>query len=499
METTLYAKLMELNKTDEYPFHMPGHKRNIFEETNSEILNADGRNTFFSEVLKMDITEIEGFDNLHHPEGIIREEQEFASELFGTKETFYLVNGSTCGVLSAICGCAEEGSKIVLARNSHKSAYNGAYLKNLDTYYVYPTCNLEKSDLCGPITACDVAEQMDACGAKICFITSPTYEGILSNIEEIADAVHKRGGILIVDEAHGAHLGFHTYFPESAITKGGDIVIQSLHKTLPSMTQTALLHICSDRVNSSNIRRYLGMFQSSSPSYVLMASMSVCIHSLAKKKDVYFEAYTEKLKKFYEFAKSMKNISVLAKEDVVRLYDGQMDPSKIILRVEMLYDEKGCRYKGIELARDLAETYHLQTEMVSENYVIAMTSIFDTEKGFERLIRALTEIDKKLHRGRDGRGKGLNSGEETAPCGEVIEKIITVREAVDGKSRAVSWEKAKGEICAEYIYLYPPGSPIVVPGERITPVIWEQIEQYRKAGLNIQGPESYNLEFIYVV
>lgn len=505
MEKYLYEKLAELNQSDEYPFHMPGHKRNVIQK---KALKHNISGNPVREVVQMDITEIEGFDNLHHSEGIIQQEQEFAAKLYGARQTFYLVNGSTCGVLSAICGSLAEGEKIVLARNSHKSAYNAVYLKKLEAHYVYPVYHSEKPDFCGPVRATDIARQMDETGAKVCFVTSPTYEGILSDIEKIADMVHEREGILIVDEAHGAHLGFHSYFPESAISRGADIVIQSLHKTLPSLTQTALLHICSDRPKVQEIRKYLGIFQSSSPSYVLMASMSDCLHFLAEEKETLFSDYAGRLEIFFEKAKSLKAISVLNRDNVSELFHAQMDPSKLNICVENVFDGKGIKYKGRDLAKDLIEKYHLQPEMVSENYVLAMTSIFDTEEGFQRLLKALVEIDAKLYQGNTDSGTCRDDSVNVADtAGEKSirhksrEKEIRKPDKIDKieeTTRLVPWEEAVGEISEEYIYLYPPGSPIIVPGEEITPERWKKIDSYKKMGLNIQGPLDYELNNILV-
>ncbi|MCR5339348.1 MAG: hypothetical protein K6E75_12415, partial [Lachnospiraceae bacterium] len=282
--------LNDLAASDRYPFHMPGHKRQPLNETEADPENrkTNGEKDISVEKLlqaasRYDITEIEGFDDLHHPQGVIREEQLRAARLFGAKESYYLVNGSTAGILAAICSQTKHEEGIIFARNSHRSAYHAVYLNGLKVCYLYPqqislqdlfhisTADQDingmhvKDTIPGPIDPQDVGRAMEESGYKVVCITSPSYEGIVSDIRAIAEQVHSRGGILIVDEAHGAHLSafqtiseryktkYHTdetgiqeneivkivsSFPKSAVRSGADIVIESLHKTLPSLTQT---------------------------------------------------------------------------------------------------------------------------------------------------------------------------------------------------------------------------------------------------------------------
>ncbi len=485
MKETLYDKLDKLKLSDEYAFHMPGHKRNEDEGP-------------FAEVMKMDITEIDGFDNLHHPEEIIKEEQEFAAKLYGAKKTFFLVNGSTAGILAAICGTTSDSENIVFSRNAHKSAYHALYLKDLSAYYIYPQQGKEKKYIQGRILPEDVEKQMERSGAKVVFVTSPTYEGIVSDISSIAEVVHKRNGILIVDEAHGAHFGFHSYFPKSAIGQGADIVIQSLHKTLPSLTQTALLHICSNRINEQEVARWLSIFQTSSPSYVLMASMSRCLHEISEKAEIYFSQYRQKLDSFYECTRGLTCLSVMHPTDAQKFFQAQTDPSKIVICAENLVDEKGKNFGGKQLGEILLKTYGLQMEMISEKYVLAMTSIYDSQEGFRRLTQALKEIDKTLKR-KDL----LESTKELADTGTgdgvKAQAFMTIKQALNGNKEKKKWADCVESISAEYVYLYPPGSPILVPGEKITSQIQKEIDNYKKQGLNVLGPADDNWEQFTIV
>ena len=253
----LEEELKTLAESDMYPFHMPGHKRNMKLQVNP---------------YAYDITEIDDFDNLHEAEGIIAQAQQRAAELFHAEKSFFLVNGSTCGILAAISAAVPKGGRILMARNCHKAAYHAAYLRGLQISYVYPV--ITQFGIQGSIRVEDVAAalQEDA-SIQAVVITSPTYDGILSDIASIAELAHSYNIPLIVDEAHGAHLGFYSYFPQAAIQLGADVVIQSLHKTLPSFTQTAILHMNKGLVRQEDIIRFLSIYETSSPSYLFLAGI----------------------------------------------------------------------------------------------------------------------------------------------------------------------------------------------------------------------------------
>ncbi len=374
----LDESLYEYSKTDFYPFHMPGHKRQV-------------HSPYLRNPYEVDITEITDFDNLHHAEGIIKENQELAASLYhadkswflingstagilaavsactlrggkllmarnchkavyhaaylrGLDKSWFLINGSTAGILAAVSACTLRGGKLLMARNCHKAVYHAAYLRGLETTYLYPSyepfCGLnggilpedvEKSllenediqavvitspsydgivsdylypsyepfcGLNGGILPEDVEKSLlENEDIQAVVITSPSYDGIVSDIAKIAQIVHRYGIPLIVDEAHGAHFAFHQYFPVSALDLGADIVIHSLHKTLPAMTQTALLHKKGDLVSTEKLEEFLGIYETSSPSYILMGGISYCLRFLKehKKGDL---VSTEKLEEF---------------------------------------------------------------------------------------------------------------------------------------------------------------------------------------------------------
>lgn len=458
----LYEKLEAYGKSDYYGFHMPGHKRN------SDVTQA---NLPYG----IDITEIEGFDNLHHAEEIIREAEVRAASMYHAEETHYLINGSTAGILSAVMGCTKKGGKILMARNCHKSVYHAVFLNELRPVYIYPEFDetMELNMAVSPEKIERLLEEHKEVQAVV--LTSPTYDGVLSDIERISEIVHQKKIPLIVDEAHGAHFGFHPYFPENANTKGADVVIHSLHKTLPALTQTALIHLNGTRIDRRKIRNYLHIFQTSSPSYVLMASMDECLRMVAEQGDVLFETYVKNLESKRVELKKLKHIRLMETEE--------FDRSKLVLSVKDTILKKENRvFTGKMLYERLLLEYHLQMEMAAGSYVIAMTSIGDTKEGMDRLLSALFEIDEELEK---------NSEEEKRYYLPRQEQVLTSFE-VEGMRRmetvkSLSWQKSAGFISMEYAYLYPPGIPLIVPGERITKETAAMLVDYQNKGFSVEG------------
>ncbi|MCH5281490.1 MAG: aminotransferase class I/II-fold pyridoxal phosphate-dependent enzyme [Lachnospiraceae bacterium] len=466
----LRSALEQLQKSDMYPFHMPGHKRREIDYLTQ------------SSYLK-DITEIDGFDNLHCPEGIIKEEQEFAASLFGAKESFFLINGSSVGVLAAIAAAKDSDSekKILMGRNSHKSAYNGLYLWDIRAEYLYPR-QYRGVSFVGAISVKEVERALSKSndyGAV--FITSPTYEGIISDIKGICELAHQKDIPVIVDEAHGAHLGIFggdDYFPLGAIASGADVVIQSLHKTLPSLTQTAVLHIQGDLVDVKKIKSRLSMLQSSSPSYILMESISACLHACDEYREDYRNHYKSRLQSFYKEMKSLSRLKLLTNEtlDKGQAEETMKDPGKILIHVG------SSGLNGRQLYDILRERYHLQMEMAAVDYVIAMTSFADDEEGFLRLETALKEIDQEASGSERGH---LISMEFDRP-----EAVYTIRQALEAEKEQVPLSESIGRISGEFLYFYPPGIPFLVPGERIGETVPDLAREAKNNGLILQGTED---------
>lgn len=490
----LYERLSAYADSDIYPYHMPGHKRQRW-------------GVLPEAMFKMDITEIDSFDNLHQPEGILLELQQEAARLYGSEECYYLVNGSTCGILSALSGALPFGGHILMARNCHKSAYHAAYLRHLKISYLYPHC-LEACGIADVMTPEQVRSALEAeSDIQAVLIVSPTYEGRISDISGIAEIVHERGIPLIVDEAHGAHLGLAEDFPLNSCQAGADLVIHSVHKTLPALTQSALLHVNGNLVDRDRLRRFLHIYQTSSPSYLLLAGIDNALEYVRQQGRTAFSQFRERYDRMMEALSECRCLKFLAGNS------REQDRGKLVISV---------RYAGItgkQLSDILLKEYHLQTEMSSGDYALAMFTVNDSEEAYLRMTEALLEIDYRLQeRSIEETFSGWNedslkkaSPEEslakktwgkhsfdketrmqfalekrTAAEGEV-RKPIPLAEAWDMESEEVALKNSVGRYAAEFVNLYPPGVPLLVPGEQMTEGLYQEILRDLEAELIVQG------------
>lgn len=445
----LYKLLKNYSKKHITAMHMPGHKRHNF------IKNSLPYN--------LDITEIDGFDNLHNAKTILKDCMTKATNLYKTVQSFYLINGSTCGILTAIKSCCDIGDKIIISKNCHKSVFNAIELLNLQHVFIDAHFDQDTNIFCD-ILASDVKNCLEKNkDAKCVLITSPTYEGVISNIKEIAKVVHKFNIPLIVDEAHGAHLFLEN---KSAINFGADIVINSLHKTLPSLTQTALLHVCSKRVDLYKIQKNLATFESSSPSYILMASIDECITFMQKHGKKYYEKLQKNLNLFKNKISKLKHLYILGYNTTIPFYD--FDKTKIVIFTN------NTNISGETLMQKLREN-KIELEMCYTNYALAMSTIFDTKKDLMRLCNVLLKIDKNLeHSKNDVFIKNTDSL-----------SVITIHNATTREGENVKFKESINRVCKEFVYVYPPGIPILVPGQVITKEIYEYIMSLEKNNLNV--------------
>lgn len=515
-----------LSKLDKYkdenivPMHMPGAKRN---KELIELYMGDMGNPY-----EKDITEINGFDNMHNAETIIKDAFDEAAELYGADESWYLVNGSTAGNMSAICGVTHKNDVVIMARNCHISVYNAVILNELNPVYIYPEYDEEYGYYKG-ITLKEIKVIVDKYSSdhdrndiKAVILTSPTYEGNVSDIKSIAEYLHQYNIPLIVDEAHGAHFNFSESFPQSAVKSGADVVINSVHKTLPSLTQTAIMHINYGIVDVERIRRYWNIYQSTSPSYILMSSIARSLSIVKNDGDKLFAEYVDKLTILRNGLSELKHIRLINTDDISKLVLGYKD-------AKWLYDTLFYKYK-------------IQLEMSSIKYVIAMTSIFDSQEYYDRFLAALKEIDEeldnrvlaalkeideeidesrskydredilnsKVDKDLDNRFNSIHNGEadnrlnyssiNNQDNGNKVniadfrdEQTLTIAEAFNRRDLSgcdeiqMNNEKIYGKISGESVYVYPPGIPILCPGEVITRKIIAILEAAGEAGLEVVG------------
>ncbi len=468
----LFNQLKKHSASEMYPYHMPGHKRHCFGELSQDSYQCD-------------ITEIEGFDNLHDATGILKVLQDQAAAMYGADESFYLVNGSTAGVLSAISSAVSEDGHILMSRNCHKSSYHAAYLRRLRVSYLYPSY-IEGLPILDAITPKQVEEALEQLeDVEAVMIVSPTYEGRIADVEAISKIVHAKGIPLIVDEAHGSHLGFADGFSRNSCQCGADLVIHSVHKTLPALTQTALLHVCGALIDRDKLRRFLRIYQSSSPSYLLMGSIDNALHYVEKNRVHLFAEFRKNCHEMMEKLRDCKHLKFPIMDG------GKQDIGKLVISVE------GTNITGKQLYDLLRGKYHLELEMAAQQYCLAMFTVNDGKEAYERMTFALIEIDKELECLKIDAEVGAEKAdmERNILESEEVCKIFLSGD-VKGKSFYEAWDSPRQEVLlmdavgmrsAEFVNLYPPGIPILVPGEQVTRKICTQIKASFECGLTVQG------------
>ncbi len=444
--------LSALNKIKEehlISFHMPGHK--------------NGRLLFngLEPLLTYDITEIPGADHLHDPEGCLLETEHALANIYGAERTRLLVGGSTVGILSMILGTTEPGDRILINRNAHKSVYNAIEMNGLIPVYLYP----EIDDYLGIPTDLDTSnlnERMK--DVKICILTYPTYEGLCYSIKDVINKCHALSIPVLVDEAHGAHLFLHENGPKSTLDLGADIVVQSFHKTLPALTQTAGLHFSKQSILTdyqlSRVDWYLKSLQSSSPSYLLMASVDSMLNVIQEKGKQCSNALEWEIEALYDTIATLKCIGAHR--------FSCMDITKIILKINEDCFRLGTS-DGYTLSKRLRSEYGIQSEYDSKTMVLLMSSFCNVASDFEALKVALIQLDRKML-------EALSdiSIKEAIRYEAIYREIASKdtyrmcsRDAVRLDNILVDLDASIGKISAEYVIPYPPGIPVLVPGERI--------------------------------
>ena len=493
IQMQLINSLKENRDSGVYPFHMPGHKR---------MLSGDD---LLRQIYGIDITETEGFDDLHNARGIIKEAEDRAAALFGSDETYFLVNGSTCGILAAITGSVTSGDSLIIASNCHRSVYNGLMQSGAKPYMITPDQEAY-FEISGGVCVSSVDKALDeADGNRVAVvITSPTYEGITSDVAAIADACHKKGAVLIVDAAHGAHFGLSDDFPHSAVASGADVVITSVHKTLPAMTQTALIHINRNCPSKERIRKMLPVYMTSSPSYVLMASIDNMTDLLEREGGRLFDEYSRRLDDLYKKAEDLKCLSVLCEKKLTAEGSAGHDKSKIVV------SDMTSSYTGKQLSDMLRDRYGICAEMATQTYVLLMTSIADTDEGFERLVKALSDIDQKIEDMQvlpktrsvikklydSVVGSRIAHSLKTVPIMEQGCKEDSDATSFDNRIKEVLFEEtieyipvelSEGRTAADFVSVFPPGIPLAIPGRIISGEAADKILSALENGLEVTG------------
>ena len=425
--------LHEYASKDLYALHMPGHKRN--EAGHSAALPFG-----------LDVTEIGPFDPLHAPDGLLLGAMSRAASLYRTRQSHFLVNGASGGILAGLRTLFAGHRTAVVAQNSHRSVFHALELCQIMPKYVLPEAD-DRYGLWGGVSAEKVALAMDRAGGAVPVVmTSPSYEGTISDISAIAKVVHSRGGTLFVDEAHGAHIPFRGDGGQSAIRCGADLVVQSLHKTLPSLTQTAILHAMSPRVDLSALQRQLSVFETSSPSFILLASMDECVGTMARQGRALVTAHDARLRDFSAGLRGLKGLRVRGFGDD----EGYVPPGSVGIDPWKIWIDAGGM-GGAALSQLLLNEWGIVMEMAMGSGALGISTFCDKQGTLGRLSAAL-------------RGVAVGSGAKPFPIPPPLTQQMPIGEALSAEAEWVDLAKAVGRIGAEYVWAYPPGVPVMVPG-----------------------------------
>ena len=468
MKKTIINELSEIVDKDLISFHVPGHKL-------GKIYDRLGYTPILEKMYKMDTTEIIGTDNLHLPEGIIRKSQQRASEAFKSDYTYYLINGTTCGIQASIMAICYPKDKLIVNRDCHQSVINGCILGDIKPVYINSNINKENNIING-VNINEVINVINSnLDAKAILLTYPTYYGCTYDLKTICDYAHNKNMVVIIDEAHGAHLGLSDELPQTALEQGADIVIQSTHKTLPSFTQSSMIHTKGSRVDNNRLEVNLRMIQSSSPSYTLMASLELAV-------DIYInsgkELMNELLFNIYKFKDNIKS------KIPINIYN-DYDKTKIFI------ESKKLRLTGYKLEEVLRYKYNIQVELSNYYGILLICTIGNISKDFDILEKALIDIYNKCN--------DEIYIEEIIYPKDIPIQALTPREAFYKPKKSVKIYESVGKISGEYIIPYPPGISLLSPGEIISKDIIDYILYCSKKGMSVNGIKDSSLEFIQII
>jgi len=459
----LYEAVIKYKERNMVPFHMPGHSQ-------GRGVPKSLKRIFGREFFDFDLTEVSGLDYLHYAKGVIREAEALAADLYKAKRTFFLVNGTTAGVHAMILATCKEGEKIIVGRNSHRSVIGGIIASGANPVFVHPGFNKEF----GLITNISTDELEKTIkknrDAKAVLITTPSYYGLQGDLKKLIDITHKYGMYALVDEAHGAHFPFNSKFPKSAVEYGADMVVQSAHKTLPTLTQTSLLHIVSDRINADMVEQVLAIIESSSPSYIFMAFLDVVRREMAlhgeklwnKAIDVANYA-REKIKKLPHY--KIVDDGIINGSDIYAF-----DPIKLTINVEEL------GFSGFAFEHFLNKQ-HVEIELSDLQNVLLFITIGNEFKDVDYLMDVLKKAEKKVKKNVEKMPMFPVAGKQVFSPNDAFNMNYIMQDIVFAKGR-ISWG---------IVAPYPPGIPILAPGMEITKeAIDFVLTMYRKGGM-IQG------------
>mgnify|MGYP000925345635 FL=1 len=456
-KTPLIKALDSFISKDRTIMHMPGHKQ------------GKGFDDYFNNnAVKFDLTELPGLDNFHKPEGAILESLESLKKAFGSLKSFFLVNGSTSGIHAGMLSCFKRGDKVLVNRNCHISVIHALILFGIEPVFVMPDY-MDDYNLALPpgLKSWErvLDENPDAKGA---FVTTPDYYGICQPLSELSALLHQNGKILLVDEAHGAHFAFSARLPETALEQGADICIQSFHKTLPALTQAAVLHIGGNLIDPEKVGRAISMITTTSPSYIVMASIDYARDYAERNGEKVYGNLIDLLENMKTKLSEMKNLRVVPD----KINNLKRDPTRIVI------DTTLSDMTGYDLYNILFTEYRIAAEMCDTYHVVFIAAMADTAEDMNKITRALTEIDRRTKRST---GTSLKLPFAAGKC--------SIPDLYDylASSEEVPLTNAAGRTCAEVVTPYPPGIPVLCPGEVITKEHVHYLNNLINSGQSIHG------------
>lgn len=457
------------------PFDVPGHKRG---RGNPELTAFLGE-----QCVGVDVNSMKPLDNLCHPISVIREAEQLAADAFGAAEAFLMVGGTTSSVQSMVLSAVNQDDKIILPRNVHRSVLNALVLCGAKPVYVNPQTN-ERLGISLGMRLEDVREAVAANpDAKAVLVNNPTYYGICSDIKSIVDLAHSNGMLVLADEAHGTHFYFGEGFPISAMEAGADMSSISMHKSGGSLTQSSFL-LVGHKVNAGYVRQVINLTQTTSASYLLMSSLDISRRNLALRGHEVFRRVTKLAKYARDEINALGGYYAYGNEIVNGDSVFAFDPTK--LSVHTL----DIGLAGIEVYDVLRDEYDIQIEFGDLGNILAYLSIGDRNRDIERLVGALAEIRRRYQRDKSG----LMRQEYINP-----EVAVSPKEAFYAEKESLPIKSSGGRICSEFVMCYPPGIPILAPGERISEKVLDYIEYAKKKGCGMTGSEDPDIEHLNVI
>ena len=474
-QAPIYDALVKLRKKRIVPFDVPGHKRG---RGNPELVELLGE-----KCVGIDVNSMKPLDNLGHPISIIRDAEKLAADAFGASHAFLMIGGTTSSVQTMILSTCKAGDKIILPRNVHKSAINALVLCGAIPIYIEMSVNPKIGIALGLENERVVQAIKDHPDAKAILINNPTYYGICSDLKRLTEMAHVAGMKVLVDEAHGAHLHFTDKLPMSAMDAGADMAAVSMHKSGGSLTQSSLLLIGKE-INPEYVRQIINLTQSTSASYLLMASLDISRRNLALRGKESFEKVIELSEYARREINAIGGYYAYSKELIDGVSVCDFDVTKLSVYTQ------GIGLTGIEVYDLLRDEYDIQIEFGDIGNILAYISIGDRIQDIERLVGALADI-KRLY-SRDG--KDLIAGEYIQP-----ELVLSPQEAFYSERKSLTLDESVGQVCGEFVMCYPPGIPILAPGERITREIVDYIQFAKERGCSLQGTEDPEVNHINVI